>query len=457
MKRITRLLLVIATFPVTCQTTNAGTAAEWKAPSTGSMNPQAAKAADWWAIFGDQTLRQLLAGLDLATPQLAAAVQRIQAARAGLALARSDLYPSFHSAVGVGRSQFSQATAAPLPVRGANQWDAVFRASYEVDLWGRIRNNVRSARAAVIADQHAVEALRLSLRAELVDTYFALRGVEAELFILDKAVVTRKTTVELTQQRKAAGAGSDLEVQQARTDYLAAAVELSVLGQARMELENAIALVVGRNASDFSLLSTGELPDLPMLPGILPAELLRRRPDISEATHRIAAAEGQMKAARAEWFPTLNLEASGGRNAERLSRLDGNDARGGSIGFSLNLPLFDGGRRSAVLDTAKAAQKEGVEQQKQIVLTAIAEAETALGRVFWTREQHAQAVAAAEAATRSASLVSSKFAAGSADTFEQLLAERLRLDAARLKVKTQTAQLRAAVGLIRALGGGWND
>lgn len=457
MKRITRLLLVLTTFAVTCQISNAGTGAEWKAPSTGSTNPQAAMATDWWAIFGDQTLRQLLAGLDLATPQLAAAVQRIQAARAGLALARSDLYPSINTSVGAGRSQFSQATAAPLPVRVANQWDAVFRASYEVDLWGRIRNNVRSAREAVLADQHAIEALRLSLRAELADTYFALRGAEAELVILEKAMVTRKTTVELTEQRKAAGAGSDLEVQQARTDHLAAAVELSALSQARMELENAIALLVGRSATDFSLLTTGELPGLPTLPRILPAELLRRRPDISEATHRIAALEGQTKAARAAWFPTLNLEASGGRSAERISRLEGNDAQAGSIGFSLNLPLFDGGRRRATLDTAKAAQKEGVEQQKQIVLAAVAEAETALGRVFWTKEQHTQAAAAAEAATRSASLVSSKFAAGSADTFEQLLAERLRLDAARLKVKTQTAQLRAAVGLIRALGGGWNN
>lgn len=449
-------LHLLAAFLLLSGVTHAEMPTKWKASASGITDPNVADTANWWGLFNDKTLIQVIGGLDLTTPQLAAAVQRVEQARAGVTQARSELFPTISASFGGGRSQLSQSTVTALPIRTANQWDAGVTASYEVDLWGRIRHNVRSARAAVLANEKAVEALRLSLRAEVADAYITLRGVEAELGIVEQALVTRKKNLELTQQRKTAGAGSDLEVEQARTDLLAAGVEVSALKQGRMELENIIALITGQNASSYRLPVTGELPRVPTLPRVVPSELLRRRPDIAEASHRIESALGQVKAARTAWLPSLHLQAGAGGSAERFSGLDDEAARAGTIGFSFSLPLFDGGRRRAALDAAKASHQEGVEQQRQIILAAVADAESALGKVYWGREQHAQAAASAEAAARSASLISSKFAAGGVDTFQQLLAERLRLDAARLKVRTQTAELRSVVALIRALGGGWN-
>lgn len=457
MKSLRLVSIVLAAVQLVQTTSLAEPMRDWKASTAGVMAPDAKDASNWWELFHDETLRQLIGDLDLTTPQLAAAAQRVQAARAGLSQARSELLPNLDSTFGGGRSQLSQSTAGALPFRMANQWDAGLLASYEVDLWGRIRNNVKSARSSLLADQMSVEALKLSLRAELADAYIALRGIEAEVVVVEQSLVTRKKTLELTQERKIAGAVSDLEVEQARTDFLAAGVEVSALSQVRMELENAIALVAGRNATEYSLPSSGKLPRVPTLPRVLPAELLLRRPDLHEANHRIEAAHGQVQAARTAWFPSLHLQAGAGGSSERFNRLVDDPSQVGSIGFSFNLPLFDGGRRRAALNAARAAQKQGFEQQRQVVLAAVAEAENALGKVHWGREQHVHAAAAAEAAARSASLMASKFAAGGADTFEQLLAERLRLESARLTVRTQTAQLRSVVALIRALGGGWKS
>jgi multidrug efflux system outer membrane protein len=429
---------------------------QWKGPTGGAMSLASVESANWWALFEDRQLQQLIGSLDLATPQLAAAVQRVEQARAGVNRVRSELFPTLTATAGGGRSQTSFATAAFVPVRYANQWDAAVVASYEVDLWGRIRNGVRSARAAMLADEAAVEALRLSLRAELTDAYLTMRGLEAETGIVEQALVTRRKNLALTQKLKDAGAVSDLEVEQARTDLLAAEVEASALKQGRMELENAIALVAGRDASGFRLPTTGRLPASPVVPKVLPSELLLRRPDVAVAACRMDAAAAQVKVARTAWYPTLHLEARTGVSAESVSRMDEDAARAGSIGFTFSLPLFDGGRRRAALDAAKAAQMESIEQQRHIILAAAADAETALGKVFWGRQQVEQSSAAATAAERSASLIGEKYAAGKVDTFQVLLAERLRLDAARMKVRSQTTSLRAVVALVRALGGGWS-
>lgn len=456
MKTLRPIPLLIA-LVLTPDTSDAQMAPNWKATTSAILDPAVEDTRNWWELFKDKDLSRLLESLDLSSPQLAGAVQRLEQSRAGVSRARSELFPSLGTSFGGARTQLSQASAAVFPIRMLNQWDAGITASYEVDLWGRVRHGVRSARASVLADEKAVESLRLSLRAEVADAYIMLRGIEAEQIIVEKALLTRTRNVELTQQRKDAGAGSDQDVEQARADLLAAEVEVSALKQARMELENVIALLVGQSASVFRMKETGRLPQVPALPRVIPSELLHRRPDIAQASHQIEAVLGQVQAARTAWLPSLHLRAETGMSAERVRSMDESAAHSGSIGFLFSLPLSDGGRRRADLEATKASHQEAVEQHQQVILAAAAEAESALGKVYWGRKQHEQATASAAAAAKSASLMSSRYAGGGVDTFQNLYAERLRLDAARLKVRAQTVELRAVVVLVRALGGGWNQ
>jgi multidrug efflux system outer membrane protein len=447
-----RSLPVLLAILISASLSRAGSG-KWKAPAKTSS--PSATASDWWSLFQDRTLPGLIASLDVSSPELSAAIQRVEQARGRMDAVRSALFPSIDTSAGGSRSKLSLAADNPPASGFATRWEAGITASYEVDLWGRVRNSVRSARALVLADQASVEALRLSLRAELADAYITMRGVEAEQRVVEDALRTRRTTLKLTFQRTENGLSSDLEVEQARTDLASAEADAATLGQLRMEMENVVALLAGQSATEFRLKNTGLLPAMPAIPSILPGDLLRRRPDVVAAERRIDSALAGIGTAKAAYYPTLQVRAGAGLIAGRASNLDEDAARDGHIGFSFSVPLFDGGRRRAKLKEAEALHGELQQSGRQQVLAAIADAETAMGKVHWTGQQRTMAGRAADAAAKAAALTTLRYEAGTVNILQQLLAERLRLDAARSSVRARTAQLRAAVTLIRALGGGW--
>ncbi len=432
-----------------------GQGSSWKAPNSGNHHAAAASRTDWWSLFQDENLRDLIHSVDVSSPQLAAAMQRVQQARARMNGARSMLFPTLDADVGAISNRYSAALDNSFPSRNTNQFEVGLTASYELDLWGRIRNSVSSARSTMLAEKAVAESLRLSIHAEITDAYLMLRGVEAELSAVNEVNRGRRVTLDLTQKRASVGTVSDFELEQVRADLAAADAEAASLSQIRMEMENVIALLAGRNATNFKIAQTAQLPNLPKVPSIIPGELLRRRPDVAAIDRRLDSAFADIQSTRAEQYPTVKLEAGAGLTASRLSNLDRNAAQEGSIGLKITLPVFDGGRRKAKIEEAKAIYSEQLQSQRQQVLAAVADAEISLGKVHWSNRQSQLAARSAEAATRVAELSMKRFEAGNIDTFQHLQVDRVRLEASRIAIRARTSELRASVALIRALGGGW--
>lgn len=430
----------------------------WKAPSRGRPAVDHSASASWWTLYQDPELNHLIDSVDVSSPQIAAALQRVEQARAKMNGARSALFPTLDAGLTNQFNRYSAAVDNSFPSRNANELSVGIVASYEIDLWGRIRNTVSSARSAMLAEKAIADSLRLSIRAEITDAYLMLRGNETELAVVNEVNYGRKIALDLTEKRTTAGNLSEFELEQVRADYASGLAEAASISQIRMELENLIALLAGKNATGYNIASTGRLPKLPAVPSIIPGELLRRRPDIAASHRRLDAAFSEIKVTEAGRYPTLKLEAGVGLTADEPTNLDRNEAQEGMIGLRLTFPLIDtGGRQEARVDEAKSKYGEEEQLQKQQILTAFAEAETALGKVHWSGQQSRLATQSSASATRAAELSMKRFESGNIDTFQFLQVSLSRLEASRKAVRARTAELRASVALIRALGGGWID
>ncbi|NJM36665.1 MAG: TolC family protein [Akkermansiaceae bacterium] len=213
-------------------------APKWKAPGEQNRNSSNASHSDWLMLFQDKQLRDLVNTVDLSTPNLAAAIQRVEQARARLSSVQSTYFPTINTTAGYNRDQFSGAVANNFPNRQANEWTVGLSASYEIDLWGRLRSNVAAARANMLADQATVDALRLGVRAEIADAYLALRGVEGEMTAVKEINRYLQIAEDLTKIRTQLGNQSELELEQVRADLATGEAEIASLAALRMEIEN---------------------------------------------------------------------------------------------------------------------------------------------------------------------------------------------------------------------------
>ncbi len=435
-----------------------GQESPWKAPNVSHRAHADPSNSNWWALYRDSELNQLIASVDTSSPQIAGALLRIEQARARMNGVRSALFPSLDGALTSRLDRYSAAVDNSFPSRNATELSVGIVASYEIDLWGRIRNTVSSARSAMLAEKAIADSLRLSIQAEITDAYLVLRGAEAELSVVNQVNYGRKIALDLTEKRTTAGNLSDFELEQVRADYASGLSEAAALSQIRMELENLVALLAGKNATHYRLAQSGQLPRAPLIPSIIPGELLGRRPDIAASHRRIDAAFSEIKATEAGRYPTLKLEAGIGVTADTIGNLDRNEAQEGMVGLRLTFPLIDlGGRQKARVDEAKFKYGEQEQLLTQQIFAAFSEAETALGKVHWSGKQSALAAQSATSATRAAELSMKRFESGNIDTFQFLQVSLTRLEASRKAVRARTAELRASVALIRALGGGWTD
>jgi outer membrane protein, multidrug efflux system len=411
---------------------------------------------EWWLSFHDRTLDDLQAQVDAANPDLAAAVAANDAAVARANAALSAAYPQVDAVPHF----LANKQSANRPLRSPNQptyyGDNLIGAqtSYEIDIWGRVRDLVNSANASAEASADALADARLELHAELARDYVNLRGFDEQAKLFANTITIYRSALKLTQDRLAANIASPVDVDRAQAQLSSAEALLSDLTLQRATLENSIAALVGKSAASFSVERSSRRLPLPKAPRTVPADVLRSRPDVAQAERVTAAASEQIGASRANFFPRLSLIALGGTQDTNF-RLFNPSNLFGTIGPSIDIPLFDAGLRQAELQISKAQFTEAAEDYRATVLRAMKEVQDELSSLRWLADEYNQTTTAATAARKAADLSLTLYRDGASSYLDVVTAQSVALDAERLAIALRTRQLVADIGLMLALGGGW--
>ena len=417
--------------------------------------PAAALPPSWWTVFADPTLSDLEGRIEAANPSLAAAVARYDQARGELGVSRSDLFPEIGVSGSAERARLSG--NRPVAVGGAftsNNYVLGASLSYELDLFGRVRNQVRSSRGLAQASAADVAGVRLGLQAQLASTYFQLRGADARLALLTDTVKAFQRAYDLTQARHAGGIASGLDTNRARTQLSAAKAEISATRSQRATFEHAIAVLVGEPASSFALAPrVGPVQAPPPLPAETPSTLLQRRPDIDAAERRVYAANARIGVARAAFFPLLTLGSSGGFQSVGPSLLATASSFWALGPAMAALTIFDGGARRSRVRIARGEFDEAAASYKSTVLTAFREVEDDYAAAANQVTQAADLTDATRAAERTRDLALIRYRDGASDYLEVVTAQTAALDAERALIELSTQRLTTAVDTVRALGG----
>lgn len=411
----------------------------------------------WWARFGDGDLNRLEVQLDAANPDLAAALARYDQARAFAARAESRLFPQLDAQSGLSANKQS----ADRPLRGAasptyygaNQIGGV--ASYEVDLWGQIRNQVAAGKALAQASAADLASARLSLEAELASDYFALRGLDADARLLDDTVGAYQKALELTRRLFDGKLVSSIDVSRAQTQLETARAQASDIAGRRALLEHAIAILTGQPPAAFSLPARPEIAPPPAIPTGLPSGLLQRRPDIASAERRLMAANAEVGAARAAFYPSLSINALGGGQSTDLNLLSAANSFW-AVGPNVSLPIFNGGFLKAQKAAAWGRFREASADYRSTVLKAFAEVEDELALLHWLGREASQEDAAVQAAQHTLDVALNLYRQGADSYLDVVTAQTPLLQAQQQALDLRTRQAMAAVALVRALGGGWD-
>ncbi|MDR1888854.1 MAG: efflux transporter outer membrane subunit [Zoogloeaceae bacterium] len=428
--------------------------ADWKFAAQSlqsSPDHQPALAPDWWKIFDDAELDQLVETANAANQDIAAAAASYRQAVAALGVNRAGLFPGVD--IGLARN------------RGAQDGGAISRSNrltldigWEVDLWGRIRRGIEAGENTAAASAADLAAMRLSIQAALVQDYLQLRVNDIHQRLLESTLEAWQRSLDITRNRYQAGVVSQADVAQAETQYESTRAQLIDLGIQRAQLEHALALLQGKIPGSVQLAPRDkgdqETPKLPEIPPALPSTLLENRPDIIAAERHVAAANAEIGVAQAVFFPVLNLGASGGYQSASFANLVSAPHRFWSLGPALALTLFDGGRRSSRKEQAIAAYDQRVANYRQTVLTAFQEVEDSLAALSILAAEQAVQARAARAASEFQTLTRNQYLAGTVSYLNVATAQTAALSAERASLELLNRQLQTAVTLVKALGGG---
>jgi multidrug efflux system outer membrane protein len=417
---------------------------------------------EWWRVFDDPVLSALVTEAGSANQDLAAAAARVEQSRTLVRTAKAARLPRADLGFGAARSQPTNVIPGlpgNLDVPPYDFFQSEVTASYEVDLFGRVRDGVRASQADFGAQQALFESLKLSLQADVARLYFLLRQTDAEIEVVQEAIRWRREAVRILDRRLGAGDISELDVVRAKGELANAKTDALTLERTRAQYEHALAILLGRAPSTFAL-QRAPLPALPpAVPTGLPSALLERRPDIAAAERRLAAANARIGVAKAAFYPLLNLTAEAGVAAGDITDLFTWSARtwtlGSLAGTLLTLPIFDGGRNRANLERAEATLAEETASYRQTVLAAVGEVEDALVGLRTLSEQTDTVKLSQDTAARAVSIAQRRYEAGATGYLDVVDAQREALNVDRLGEQIKGARLTTTVGLIRALGGGW--
>jgi multidrug efflux system outer membrane protein len=408
----------------------------------------------WWSLYRDPVLDDLEVRLERASPTLAAALARYDQARATARESAADLYPTV--SVGADASRDRLSARRPLGNDTAQKYNDLSVGAaldYEIDLWGRVRNGVRAARAEADASGADLNSARLSLQASLADAYFRLRGLDAEAALLRQTVDAYGRAFDLTATRHDGGIASGVDVNRASTQLSSAKAQISLVANERAATEHEIAALVGEVASTFSLPATDGQLMMPDVPASAPSQLLERRPDVAAAERRVFAANARIGVTRAAIFPSLTLGLTGGFQATSGS-LFSTPASYWALGpLSAALAIFDGGARSARIRISRAEYDEAAADYRGTVLTAFRQVEDGLASTRNLAAQAGDQNDATLAAERTRDLALIRYHDGASDYLDVVTAQTTALDAERDRLTLQTQRMRASVALVKALGG----
>jgi len=433
------------------------TTAAWKTAAPAD----AFSRGEWWKIFNDATLTQLESDALQANQDLHAAAARVEQAAAAAGLARSAFWPQAALDASASRTQSSRTIANAFPQSLANNYNAPLIASWELDLFGRVRRLNEGARDEAASSAAIFESVRLALTAQVAQSYFALRGLDQERALLRETADLRRRELALIDARLKNGAATDLDRARAETELASAEAETAAVSRQRETVQDALAVLVGVSASSFALAENASNAltldaQVPTVPAGLPSDLLERRPDVAAAERALAAANARIGVAKAAFFPALSLTGSAGFASDQMSNLLHTDSREWSIGPSLYLPIFQGGRNRANLQRSRAAFEESVATYRESVLVAFREVQDALAATAWLNEQAGAQTRALVSAQRAAKLAQARYDAGFVSYLEVIDAERTALATRRVSVQLATERFTTAVTLFKALGGGWH-
>ncbi len=380
------------------------------------------------------------------------------AARDQVRVARADFYPTASAGPSFAHDQLSH--NRPLATSGSkssyNDLVLAGQASWEPDFWGRVRRSVEAATANAQASAADAAVVDLSLHAELAQDYFALRGLDSQSRLLQSTVSDYEHQLDLTQHRLQGGVATEADVAQANTLLETVRAQLIDVQQARAQFEHAIATLINLPAAQFSLASEPlDLP-LPAVPIGVPSQLAERRPDVAAAERRAAAANAQIGIAISAFYPTISLGGAGGfESAHGGTWIQGPSALW-SLGAQATELLFEGGRRHALTDAARHNFESESANYKATVLAAFNEVEDRLSDLRILEQESAAERRAVGAAQHSRDLAEQRYKGGVTSYLEVLTAESALLQNERTATDLETRRFVASVGLVRALGGGWD-
>ena len=426
----------------------------WKQarPATAEPVPE-----QWWTLFDDPVLNDLQRRLVIGNENLKAAVAQLAGARAALEASRSALLPTLSVGVSGTRSASPDGNVTNGTInRGpTNSVQASLNASWEPDLWGRLRLASEGADATLQATADDLAAARLSAQATLAQSYFSLRTAEAQEALYDRSVQAYQRFLDLTQARYQSGVAARSDVLQAQTQLRSAQAQLLETRSTRAQLAHAIAVLLGLPPSALELSKNAALPTPPEVPMMLPSQLLERRPDIAAAQRRVASAYAQIGVADAAYFPSLTLSGSGGYRSSTLSKLLSAPNLFWSLGPSLAQAIFDGGQRKLASAQARTSAEVATSTYRQTVLTALQEVEDNLILADHLREEARLQQEALASAQRTLELVTDQYRAGTVSFLDVTTAQNSAFSAEASLLSVRNRQLAAISLLLKNVAGRW--
>jgi len=428
-------------------------------PTAGAPG-EAVVPADWWTIYSDATLNDLVASARKANADVRLAAARVQEAEAVLREARASLFPDVSAGYNYSRSRVSTTSVPPPPagtiIRPSHQL-ALASTSFELDFWGKFARASEAAQANLLNSRLSQDTVALTLAGATAQTYFALRSLDSQVAVLDLSIRIREDSLAIARARLAAGLASELDVYQAEGALADALFQRRDAARNRALVERQLAQLTGRLDLKLAAGEVFALPLPPVPPPGLPSTLLGRRPDIRAAEQTLVSFNAQIGVARAAMFPTLSLTGFLGFQSAEFSELLSSNARVWTLGAGLTGPIFDAGRRSARVEQAEARREQALAGYQRAIETGFREVADALVNVSESAQSEDELRGRLEAARKALELSRLRYESGYSPYLEVLDAQRTANDAAIAFVRNRQARLAFTVDLMKALGGGWKE